>query len=90
MCLLSEVIQGAAFAKPLLQEHGYLAVPSESFDRERAIFPQTALAFIQETQPTEWARHLDSVQNVHAFLERVNRIATEVSGTLLKLGKVLD
>jgi hypothetical protein len=35
-------------------------------------------------------RHLDSVQNVHAFLERVNRIAIEVSGTLLKLGKVLD
>jgi hypothetical protein len=31
-------------------------------------------------------RHLDSVQNVHAFLDRVNLIAIEVSGALLKLG----
>ena len=35
-------------------------------------------------------RHLDSVQNIHAFLERVNRIAIEVSGALLELGKILD
>jgi type I restriction enzyme R subunit len=25
-------------------------------DRERAIFPETVLAFIQETQPREWAK----------------------------------
>src|ERR1700730_13245528 len=35
-------------------------------------------------------RHRDSVQNVHAFLDRVNLIAIEVSGALLKLGKVLN
>ena len=35
-------------------------------------------------------RHLDSLQNVHAFLERVNRIAIEVSGALFKLGEILD
>jgi type I restriction enzyme R subunit len=36
--------------------HGYVAVPKESFDRERAIFPETVLGFIRETQPTEWAK----------------------------------
>jgi type I restriction enzyme R subunit len=36
--------------------HGYVAVSRESFDRERAIFPETVLAFIRETQPTEWAK----------------------------------
>ena len=28
----------------------------EGFDRERAIFPETVLAFIRETQPKEWAK----------------------------------
>ncbi len=36
--------------------HGYVTVPKESFDRERAIFPEAVLAFIHETQPTEWAK----------------------------------
>jgi type I restriction enzyme R subunit len=39
-----------------LLQHGYECVPADAFDRERAIFPQTALAFIRETQPTEWAK----------------------------------
>ena len=39
-----------------LLNHGYKAVPGESFDRERAIFSETVLAFIRETQPKEWAR----------------------------------
>ena len=37
-------------------EHGYMAVPADDFDRERAIFSGTALAFIRETQPKEWTR----------------------------------
>jgi type I restriction enzyme R subunit len=36
--------------------HGYISVPRESFDRDRAIFPETVLSFIRETQPTEWAK----------------------------------
>jgi len=36
--------------------HGYIAIPREGFDRERAIFPSTALDFIRETQPKEWAK----------------------------------
>jgi len=39
-----------------LLENGYLRIAPESFDRERAIFPETVLAFIHETQPNEWAK----------------------------------
>jgi type I restriction enzyme R subunit len=39
-----------------LLHHGYERVPAEAFDREHAIFPQTVLAFIRDTQPTEWAK----------------------------------
>ena len=35
--------------------HGYVSVASEGFDRKRAIFPKTVLAFIRETQPKQWA-----------------------------------
>ena len=39
-----------------LLARGYVPVAREGFDRERAIFPDTALAFIRETQPLDWAR----------------------------------
>ena len=39
-----------------LLENGYVPVAREGFDRERAIFPETASAFIRETQPKEWAK----------------------------------
>jgi type I restriction enzyme R subunit len=41
-----------------LLHHGYEyeCVPAGAFDRERAIFPQTVLAFIRDTQPAEWAK----------------------------------
>ena len=39
-----------------LLQNGYVPVTGESFDRERAIFPETVLAFIRETQPKEWAK----------------------------------
>jgi len=39
-----------------LLAHGYTAVDRGGFDRERAIFPETVLAFIRETQPREWAK----------------------------------
>ncbi len=35
---------------------GYTPVAPEGFDRERAIFPETVLTFIRETQPREWAK----------------------------------
>ena len=39
-----------------LLENGYESVPREGFDRERAVFPQTVLTFIKDTQPREWAK----------------------------------
>ena len=33
-----------------------MSVPNDGFDRERAIFPETILTFISETQPKEWTR----------------------------------
>jgi len=39
-----------------LLTNGYTPVAPEGFDRERAIFPATVLAFIRETQPNEWAK----------------------------------
>jgi type I restriction enzyme, R subunit len=34
--------------------NGYVPQPAGGFDRERAIFPETVLAFIRATQPKEW------------------------------------
>jgi type I restriction enzyme R subunit len=34
----------------------YLAIDRDGFDRDRAIFPQTILAFIRETQQNEWEK----------------------------------
>ena len=39
-----------------LLANGYVSVSAGGFDRDRAIFPDTVLAFIRETQPKEWAR----------------------------------
>src|SRR5713101_4085320 len=39
-----------------LVANGYLAVHRDGFDRDRALFPETVLAFIRDTQPKEWAR----------------------------------
>ena len=36
--------------------HGYVAIPRDGFDRERAIFPSVVLDFIKDTQPKEWAK----------------------------------
>ena len=39
-----------------LLQNGYVPVARDGFDRERALFPETVLAFIRETQPKEWAK----------------------------------
>ena len=35
---------------------GYVRLPGEGFDRERAVFPDAVFDFVRETQPREWAR----------------------------------
>ena len=39
-----------------LLANGYVPIAPDGFDRERAIFPETMLSFIRETQPVEWAK----------------------------------
>ena len=39
-----------------LLRNGYVPIAREGFDRVRAIFPDTVLNFIRETQPVSWAR----------------------------------
>ncbi len=39
-----------------LLANGYVAVAADGFDRGRAVFPDTAVEFIRETQPKEWAK----------------------------------
>ena len=55
MSATTEAAFEAAIEAHLLA-NGYIAVPNTGFDRDRAIFPETALSFIRETQPTEWAK----------------------------------
>ena len=58
-----------------LLNHGYVREPGEGFDRERAIFPDTVLAFIRETQPREWSK-------IEAL--RAERTGEQVLGDLCK------
>jgi len=37
-----------------LLANGYVAQPADGFDRDRAVFPEAVLDFIQSTQPREW------------------------------------
>ena len=39
-----------------LLQNGYAPVAGDGFDRDRAIFPDTVLAFIRETQPRDWGK----------------------------------
>jgi len=39
-----------------LLARGYVAMAPDRFDRERAVFPDTVLGFIRETQPKEWTK----------------------------------
>ena len=44
------------FIEAHLLDNGYVSIAGDGFDRERAIFPETVLTFIRETQPKEWAK----------------------------------
>ena len=51
---------GEAAFEAVIEAHllgnGYVRVAGEGFDRDRAIFPDTVLAFIRDTQPEEWTK----------------------------------
>lgn len=52
---IAEIAFEIAIERHLLG-HGFISVKADNFDRERAIFPDTVLHFIHETQPKEWAK----------------------------------
>jgi type I restriction enzyme, R subunit len=58
-----------------LLQNGYVSVAREGFDRARAIFPETVLAFIRETQPKEW----DKLNRLHG-----DKTSEQVLGDLCK------
>ena len=67
-----------------LTEHGeYETLPSEAFDRERALFPDVAVSFVKETQPEKWAQLETAYQDDarDAFLRDLTS-ALERQGTL--------
>lgn len=44
----------------ILLKTGYKTIPSQSFDKEKALFPEKIISFIKETQPKEWDK-LESI-----------------------------
>ena len=58
-----------------LLANGYESIAGNGFDRERAIFPETSLAFIRETQPREWAK----LESLHS-----DKTGEQVLGDLCK------
>ena len=58
-----------------LLDNGYVRVAAEGFDRDRAIFPEQALAFIRGTQPNEWAK----LERLHG-----DRTGEQILGDLCK------
>jgi type I restriction enzyme R subunit len=72
------------YIKGHLTEHGgYESLLSEEFDRERGIFPDVAVSFVQETQPEKWAQLEAAYQDGarDAFLRDLTS-ALERQGTL--------
>jgi hypothetical protein len=61
----SEAAFEAAIAAVLLV-NGYSRVEGKSFDRERAIFPTEALAFIQATQAKVWEK-IEALHGGHSI-----------------------
>ena len=55
--------------------NGYVSIAGDGFDRERAIFPETVLGFIRETQPEEW----DKLESLHG-----ERTGEQILGDLCK------
>ncbi len=58
-----------------LLSHGYVTVNREEFDRGRAIFRDTVLSFIRETQPKEWTK----LEALHG-----ERTGEQITGDLCK------
>lgn len=57
--MITSRVKEAAFESVIehhLLSNGYQSIDGQAYDKERAIFPNTVLAFIQQTQPREWGK----------------------------------
>jgi len=54
-----------------LLDNGYMSVDKSGYDKERAIFPETVLTFIRQTQPKEWAK-LEALHGEHTGEQILN------------------
>jgi len=69
-----------------LTANEYDSLPTEAFDRERGIFPDVVVSFVQDTQPEQWAK-LEAAYKDNArqrFLQDLTA-ALESRGTLYLL-----
>ena len=66
----------------LISQGEYTAV-TESYDKENALFPETFISFIKETQPKEWERFVIS-NKINPEKKLINAFsnACETSGLL--------
>jgi type I restriction enzyme, R subunit len=70
---MSERHSEAAFETVIeahLLANGYVTVSRGCFDRERAIFSETLLAFIRPTQPKEWVNLYARRQDAPLYCSR--------------------
>jgi type I restriction enzyme, R subunit len=74
MSIHTEANFESAIADYLLN-HGYTNLSSKQFDCDRTLFPETAIHFIQQTQPREWQR----LEKLHG-----DNIATQILSDLCK------
>ncbi len=58
-----------------LLANGYTSIDKQTYDPQRAIFPEVVLAFIRETQPKEWAK----LEALHA--EKTSDMVLETSAS---------
>lgn len=48
-----------------LLSHGYVSIPRDGFDREKAVFPEVVLSFIRETQVlTDLCKWMDTYGSI--------------------------
>ncbi len=58
--MISSAVHTEEAFESVIESHllaaGYVRIPGDGFDRGRAIFPETVLEFVRETQTAEWAK----------------------------------
>ncbi|MFX4315322.1 type I restriction endonuclease subunit R, partial [Enterobacter sp. 63] len=57
--MISDITKEASLQADIIQQmcqNGWVTGTGNKYDRERALYPQDALTFVQSTQPQEWEK----------------------------------